>query len=221
MSIFVSDSFTETSDVTVNNHTGETGATWTSHPSYTSNLVTVDAATDRIYPTGDPQCFYASGIPPSADYYVKVDVFAHTNTATNIGPALRIDTSANTMYLVRYRDGIDWQLRKLVTGTASTLGTPSTNQLIGLGAFKTVKLVASGTSLSVYVNDVLEIGPVTDSDISAAGRAGFRSAGGVTSTTGFHLDNLEAGDLVVATGISVNFPKRSLRPAIFKPGLAR
>lgn len=217
MAIFVFDSFTEGSDALLANHTGEIGGTWTAHPSYAPST-TVDAATGRIFPTGDPQAYYASGIPPSADYYVQSPVFCHTVTTTNIGPALRMDTSANTMYQVRYRDGVDWQLRRIVGGGAATLGS-TTNQLISAGNSKMARILAVGDQLSVYIDGILEIGPITDATpITAAGRAGFRSAGVVLASTGFHLDSFEAGTLETP---SPSFRPISLRPAIFKPGRAR
>jgi hypothetical protein len=121
-------------------------------------------------------------------------VYVHSVISVNIGPAGRMDTSANTMYAVRLNSGTSWELRKIIAGAQSTIGT-STNQLPGVGQFKTVKLIMNGTSISVEINGVVEIGPVTDSDITAAGKAGFRSSGGVTGTTGFHLDNFEAKTL--------------------------
>ena len=191
---FVSDSFTEGSDTALASHTGETGATWTVHPSYSAST-TVWAATDRIIPTGSPQCYYASGVPPSADYYVQGSLYVASTIAVNFTIAGRIDTSANNMYIGGYFDGTEWRIRKCIGGGFTTLGTPSTNQLITPGNAKTVKLVMNGTSLSLYVEGVLEVGPVTDSEISAAGRVGFRSSGGVSDTTGFHLENIEAASL--------------------------
>lgn len=187
---FVTDTFTEASDILLGSHTGEVGATWTVHPSYGSTM-NVDAATDRIFPTSNPSAFYASGTPPSANYSVCAAVFAHTDVSANIGPCGRMDTSANTMYCARYNSGTSWDLRKVLAGTQSTL-TTSTNQLITTGNSKMLCLVMNGTTISMTVEGTTEGGPVTDSDITAAGKAGLRSAGSVTATTGYHLDNFSA-----------------------------
>lgn len=189
---FVTDSFTEASDMLLGSHTGELGATWTKHgDAVYGSVMNVDAATDRIFPTSNPSAFYASGLPPSANYTVCTDVFAHSNISVNIGPCGRMDTSANTMYCARYNSGTSWDLRKIITGTQSTLST-STSNLITLGTSKRLCLVMNGSTISMTVDGATEGSPVTDTDISAAGRAGVRSAGGSTTTTGFHLDNFSA-----------------------------
>ena len=188
---FVTDTFTEGSDILLGAHTGEVGATWTVHTSYGSDAATIDSASDRVYPTADPKSYWASGTPPSADYTVCADIFAASNITANIGPAGRIDTTANTMYSARYNSGTTWELAKRVTGSNTILGS-STNQLISIGNSKTVCLVMSGTSISLTVDGTTEVGPVTDSAITAAGKAGWRSSGIATSTTGYHIDNFHA-----------------------------
>ena len=187
---FATDTFTEASDLTLASHTPEVGGTIVSHPdaSYTSTA-TIDAATDRIFPNGTA-AYYYSASPPSADYYVQADFFAAAITSVNAAICGRMDTTANTMYIIRLNNGTSWELRKIVAGTATTIGS-STNQLPTNGTSKTVKLIMSGTSISVLVNGVTEIS-VTDSAISAAGKAGVRFAGAASSTTGFHLDNFSA-----------------------------
>lgn len=186
---FVTDTFTEGSDVLLGAHTGELGATWTVHPSY-GNVMNLTASLDRIWPTSNPSAFTASGTPPSANYTVCADVFAVTDIAANIGPCGRMDTSANTMYCARYNSGTSWDLRKVLAGTQSTLDT-STSQLISTGTSKRLCLIMNGTTISMTVQGVEE-GSVTDTDITAAGKAGVRSSGGASSTTGYHLDNFSA-----------------------------
>lgn len=190
--IFVNDTFTEASDIALTSHTGETGATWTTHPSYASSF-NVIGATDRIHPSTDPQAAYASGVPPNANEEACVDVVAVSDVSANIGPCVRVDTSANTMYCARYNSGTSWQLRKGLAGTFSTLAT-STNQLISVGNSKRLCVLANGTTISMTVEGTTE-GSVTDTDISAAGRTGVRSAGAISSSTGYHLDNFTARGL--------------------------
>lgn len=189
---FVSDSFTEASDTLLASHTGELGATWTKHgDAVYGSIMSVEAATGRISPTSNPSSFYASGTPPSANYRACVDVFAHSNISMNIGPCIRMDTTANTMYCSRYNSGTSWDLRKILAGVQSTLST-STSNLITLGTSKTLCVHASGTSIWMTVNGATEGSVVVDTDISTAGKAGVRSAGGATTSTGFHLDNFSA-----------------------------
>lgn len=189
---FVTDTFIESgvsSTVTLGSHTGELGATWTFHPSYSASTF-IDANTDRVYPAGDPQAYFASGVPPSTTQTVCVEINVLSDVSANIGPCARMDQTANTMYCARYNSGTAYDLRKIIAGTATTLAT-STNQLISVGSFKTLCVVTNGTTISMTVNGTSE-GSVTDADISSAGRTGFRAAGAVSSSTGYHLDNFHA-----------------------------
>lgn len=221
MSIFVSDSFTEAGDLTLASHSGELGASWADHPhaNYTTSFE-IDAASDRIWSSGTA-AFYASGLPPSADYYSQAD-FHHVSTISqNIAVCVRMDPTDDTMYIVRQNGGTIWEMRRIVSTSALTLvGGTSTSQLPTLGSFKTGRLVAQRDQLSFYVLVAgiwtLIIGPITDTNITAAGRAGVRNAGVASATTGFHLDNFEAGTLE-----DPSFQVRVNRPAMFLPGIPR
>jgi hypothetical protein len=190
--LFVEDSFTEASDVNLSSHTGELGATWTHHPhaNYAAN-VNLDAANDRIYGAGT-SAYYASGTPPSADYFIEGDFYHVSTIAVNIAVCGRMHVTDDTMYLARLTDGATWQVRKIVTASATTLGS-STNQIPTVGNFKRGKLVMAGDQISFYVEGVLEIGPITDSAITAAGKVGVRSTNASAASTGIHLDTLTAG----------------------------
>ncbi len=191
---FVTDTFTEAggSAVPFASHTGELGATWTVHPdaAYTGTA-NVDAVTDRVYPANTVTAYYASGSPPSADYYVQGDIYVASIVSNNTAICGRMDTTANTMYLIRLNNGTSWELRKIITGTATTLRT-STNQLPTTGNSATVRLVMNGSTISGFINGVEELTAITDTDISAAGKAGIRFATGSDAITGFHVDNFSA-----------------------------
>lgn len=227
MSIFVSDSFTEagTGDSSLNAHTGEVGATWTQHPhaNYSGGPMLLNADSDRVF-CGGTAASYASGVPPSADYYVQAPFFHASTIATNIAVCARMDTTADTMYLVRLNGGTIWEMRRIVAGAAATLNSgaaTTTNQLPTVGNAKLGKLVVEGDQISFYIEGVLEIGPVTDTNITAVGRAGVRNAGTASATTGMHLESVEAGTLDAPPAGGIVFRPSRLRPAIFKPGRAR
>lgn len=187
------DTFTDVSFINLSAHTGEL-ATWTHHPhaNYTSDFF-VDAPTDRIYSTGT-SAYYLPTTPPSADYYVEADFYLASAISQNAAVCLRMDTTADTMYIVRLNGGTVWEMRRIINGVATTLtGGTTTNQLPSVGTSKRGKLVVSGNQLSFYIEGVLEIGPITDSNISATGKAGVRNAGAASATTGIHLDNFIAG----------------------------
>lgn len=184
---FVSDSFTDTDGTNLGSHTGETGATWTIHPSYS---VHAKIQSNRAYANGALRCYYASGTPASADYAVEGVIRRVTKTG-NAGIAGRVDTSANTMYLVIWQGGANWELYKFVSGTGTQLGS-GYNDDPADGTDRTVKLEMIGTAIKVYVDGTERIS-VTDSAITAAGRAGIRT-NTATTTTGYHIDSLTATD---------------------------
>lgn len=190
--LFLNDTFTEGSNVNLASHTGELGATWTDHPHATyASAINVDAGTDRIFGTGIG-AYYASGVPASANYYAQADFYHVSTIAVNIAICVRMHVTDDTMYLARLEDGTTWVVRKIVVGVSTTLGT-SSNQIPTVGNFKTGKLVVAGDQLNFYVNGSLEIGPITDTAITAAGKTGVRSVGVSSASTGMHIDNLSAG----------------------------
>lgn len=205
---FITDTFTEASDVDLSSHTGEGGVTWTDHPhvNYVGSF-TVDAATDRIW-GNDTAGYFASIVPSSPDYAVEADFYLHSAISQNVAVCARMDITDDTMYYGRLNNGTSWQLFRRVAGTSLQLGSDSTNQLPTAGNFKTGRLVVQGDKVSFYVNDTLEIGPITDSSITAAGRAGVRNAGAATATTGIHLDNLSVSLLNASAALfrGRNFP---------------
>lgn len=186
---FVTDTFTGSDTTALEDHTGEVGATWTHHPAaaYAGNQCFI--ASNRIY-KNNTSAYYASGSPPSANYYVLGDFNVISVLSTNFGIALRMDTTADTMYLVRLNNDTSWDLRLINAGTASTLGTSGTN-LPSIGNPVTVKLTANGTTLTVNAGGT-DIISVTDATISAAGKAGVRGSGIDSPITGYHIDNFSA-----------------------------
>lgn len=187
---FATDSFTDTNNTTLASHTPEVGGTITKHPdaAYTSTA-TIDS--NELFPAGTTAYYYASS-PPSADYYVQVTFHALTLENTSMGQCGHMDTTANTMVCIRNNNGTSWELRQIITGTGSTLGT-STNQLPSAGQSKVVKLVfaSGGTTAAVVVEGVTEISAQTIS-VTGAGKVGMRLSGGLSTTTGIHLDSFSA-----------------------------
>lgn len=228
MGVFVTDSFTETSDVLLDSHSGELGATWTAHPhaNYAGTTqFTVDAASDRLFAT-QTDALLASGTPPSADYYVEADFWHVSTISQNIAVCARMDPTADTMLIVRFNGGTIFEMRTIVAGAANTIGSSASN-VPSVGNFTRGRFVVEGDQLSfyVYIAGVLQptpiIGPITSALITAAGQAGVRNAGIASASTGMHLDNFEAGDLIVVPASGPSFRANSLRPAIFKPGRPR
>lgn len=201
MATFVSDSCTDTPATALASHTGETGATWTIHPSFgTSNVVISDANRARGNFSGT-NVYYASGSPAGGEYDVAADVILKSddNSAT-AGIAGRVNTAANTMYFVRYNtNGNVWELFKSVAGTATSLGTFS--QTLTVDQVYRVLLQIRDATKKVFVDGVERISSA-DNAITAAGKAGIRCNNSSGNTTGVHIDNFSAADPASSVDVS-------------------
>lgn len=193
MAVFVSDSFTDTAGTVLDSHTGETGASWTEHPSF-SDGESVISDGNRLRPnvlgTNGPG-YYASGVPDSAEYDVEADYRVVTVVAGSVQIAGRLSTSAQTEYLARYGDG-EWQLFKAVSGSFTLLG--SFSQTISAGNTYNLKLEIRDAAKKVYIDSVERISSA-DNAITADGRAGMTGGFNITNSTGLHVDNFVATDL--------------------------
>jgi len=115
-----------------------------------------------------------SAAPPSASYSVWADIAklsGNTGGGPRMGVCGRMAASADTFYFVLYsHDLTNVRLFKRVAGVQSQLGGSHSFTLTGTPS--KLELVMNGASISARLNDVAVIGPVTDSEITAAGRAG-------------------------------------------------
>lgn len=207
MATFLNDTFTDTNGVALGSHTGETGATWTKHPAsiYASSAAAVQ--TNRIFASVGGTCFYASGIPASADYEVTGTI--NIVSAANVDAVVcgRMSTSADTMYQVQIRRNAGtWtgKLFKGVAGVYTQLGSTYTPATPTVGSDHTLKLGMVADQISGYYDGALVIGPVTDSAVTAAGRAGVLFSFAVTSSTGFHTGDITATDIGLGKILRVN-----------------
>jgi hypothetical protein len=192
---FVTDTFTEASDTTLASHTGEVGATWTLHPSY-SGAALDNGSLKRIYlNTSAAAAYYASGVPPGANYCVQADFNRVTQISNNISIIIGMDTAADAGLLLRGNDTgstFVWELMDRAGGSNTLLTYSSANQPAIGGAAITMKMCRNGTSVTVFANGVQDTTLNATTTTTAVGKAGIRASGQATSTTGIHLDNFRA-----------------------------
>lgn len=195
MAEFLNDTFTDTDTTSLEDHTGETGATWTLHPADGAADVFKIDENMVFHNTSGDNVIYASGDPADADYDVEgVVVVEDVNASAGIAICGRMDTTNKTFYMLQYfAGGIDtWQMFKCVNGSFTQLGSDY-DDVIGTGNSRTCKLEMRGTTIKGYVDGVERIS-ATDSDISAAGKAGIRGNGPSAVNDGPHLDSMTATD---------------------------
>lgn len=218
MAIFLSDSFTEAVTTVLSSHTPETGSTWIEHGSYADNL-NVDGDSDSVagLSGADVGLYYNDAAPAGADYSVTGNIFVVDNAVASYpGVVGRVATGANTMYRAIYRqDATIWRLEKMVAGVLTTLGTDFSQVLTNSQTYA-LKLEMIGTAIKVYIDGVERIS-VTDSAISAAGKAGVLQY----SANAQQVTSITAEDIASGPPAVIRFNNRGLRPRIFAPGLAR
>ncbi|HEX8629218.1 MAG TPA: LamG domain-containing protein, partial [Catenuloplanes sp.] len=220
------DTFTNATNGTVlSSHTGETDATWTrwAGDTITAFTTTTSPGTLRKSNVAGGVTYYASAVPPSADYQVEADVVVKSTAVASIGVVGRLSTSATgggTYYLARYdKVTAAWQLLKVVNGTATVLGTAYA-QTLAVGTYR-LKLTLKGTSLALAVDGVDRV-TATDAAIAAAGQAGVRLGAGSESTsysdtTSYHLDNFRVTPPVTDSK-GTNHGTYVAEPALGSPG---
>ncbi len=188
---FVNDTLTDTNAVLLENHTGETGATWAKHPANIDNAQIQGNRACNKNAAGADSLYYASGVPASADYEVEGDCFVQTNLAgADWWLVARIDTVANTCYRVRYsKDNGYWQLFKVVTGSFTSLGTFV--QALSTSTAYHALLLVKGNTQRFFVDGVERI-TAADTAVTGTGRPGCAFFGAATLTTNYHLDNFKA-----------------------------
>lgn len=213
MYVFVYDTFTNADSTALTSHTGEKGAGYTIHPSGTNAPV---ITSNRARTTNATSWVYASGVPPSSEYIVETLVRQVTDEVANAGIQARLSTSADTYYIARYDMNVnEWQLRKVIAGGATSLGTWA--ETLSNGDERVCRLECFDGAKKLFVDGIERISSA-DNEITDTGRVGIRMTSLASGdTTGLHFDYLKAW---VPTIGAVNV-RNDLRPAIFKPGHAR
>jgi hypothetical protein len=202
MTIFASDTFTDTNGTDIAAH----DPNWTVVPGNSGTFRISDANRLRGNST-TAASYYYNVAPSSANYTVQSLLYVVATGATQrTGVAGRCSSSANTLYFARLDGTNGWQLFKRVSGSATQLGS-SVSQTISAGDSWTLKLDMSGTTIKCVVDGVDKISQ-TDSAIAGPGFPGVVNSSGTapSNTLGYHLDNWqaeEAGGNVTVSGKQV------------------
>lgn len=184
-----SDTFTGADGTALASHSPEIGAGWTRSATASDGAGDPLISGGRIYnPTSNIRVYYITGLD-LADCEVSADVVLRTDTNNaSSGVVGRHNFGAITFYLARYNDTVNaFQLHKYVAGVATQLGSDAAATLTADQAYR-LTLAMRGSSIRLLVDGLLAVS-VTDTAITAAGKAGVRLGGTASTTTGTHLDN--------------------------------
>ena len=134
------------------------------------DTMSVSSNKARITNSNDYTEYYADyNLGPDAEVQVTVTNEHPTRTSgSNVSARF---TDRNNRYRVHRReDQGDWRLYKVVSGTQTEIGT---RYSASPTPPYTLKLVCDGDQISVYIDDVLRIGPVTDTSITSGDYVGI------------------------------------------------
>jgi hypothetical protein len=184
---FVSDTLADTDGTLLTTHSPQTGGPWYAE----SGNFTIYG--NQAYNSDSYAYLYANATPPTANYTVESDFYV-ASVASEILITGRMNTSAQTFYAFGYyAPSTEWILYKVVANAWTTLGIYS--QTLTPGNTYHGLLTINGSSISASVGGTQVIAPVTDTGISATGKAGVYGDVSTTSSTGIHLLNFKAAGL--------------------------
>lgn len=154
-----------------------TGANDTNLTAYSANWSLNDGnfqiETNAISPEDGSECAARWSLDTwDPDQYSQITWLAVPNTYAAIGPALRLSTAGAATYYFWYADPTDEYYGRFNTGTYTEFSSRS--RVVGVG--DVMRLEIDGTSISAFIDGVLQFsGPQTDSSIAsgAGGIAGY------------------------------------------------
>lgn len=212
MAVFVNDTFTDTNGVLLQNHTGETGATWTEHPDVAGVDATIQSNKASSL-SNSGSAYYASGAPATAEYDVELTTGALSSPTMGMGPQGRLLATPYTGYLA-WASGAS-SLYKHVAGAFTEIGSYAGAVPSGT----VIKLQIRDATKKVFLDGVERISS-TNNDVTGAGKAGLRFYSDAVSPAivdTFSATDAASGITAALTGQSITAAQGSLTAAITAP----
>lgn len=191
------DTFTGVAGTLLENHTSDSGNTWTKNIGTTGIAIT---DSNRVRGTGSTPVVYTSNwIPSLADYDISSDIYIANESYNQTGVGGRIGTGVFTGYYALLTNGPSLKLYR--AGNVNPLATY--NLTVHIGETHNLKLSMRGNNIVVYwdSSSIINITAAGSDIINDIGMAGVYSAGTFTNTTGPHLDNFLAVDAPLTAGV--------------------
>jgi hypothetical protein len=183
MSVLASDNFNRANNADV-------GANWTPVTGFSSAQIVGNRV--QASATGVDVAERYSGISWPNDQYSQC-VAATVESGSNVGPCVRLSAAAMTGYVTSC-ESAQSTLYRVNAGDFNAIGTGA-----GIVAGDVLRLEAQGDQITLFVNAVTRIGPITNSDI-ASGSAGIGLF--VDTLANGEIDDWQGGDFVAAGGQS-------------------
>ena len=192
---FLSDSFTESTNTDLVDHTPNTGGAWLQTGGVDGDVYIISADNAVSTPLTARTIFYNNATPSGADYYTEITGTINNDSSSRIlGACVRI-TSGGNGYCAELRgdagyigDGfLELTRFDANTGTVLATRTPITN--FDITTVYTIKLSVSGSDLTATISDTGLLHTITANDTTHTA-AGF--AGGSVSRSNVRMYTIEA-----------------------------
>lgn len=192
MATFLNDTLTDTTNVALTAHTGETGATWTAASVNPGNW-RFDTTGSRLF-SDDAGVVLASGTPAGADYDVVSTFHRYTNASGTGAIVGRYIEASQNGYVGGYLfSSSQWVIWRMDAGTRTVIGSYA--QAITSGTDYTITLGFRGSTISLKIDGIERVS-VTDATYSAAGRVGFYASGTWAAASVWGPSSISATDAV-------------------------
>lgn len=187
---FFVDAFVDTDTTLLQDHVSDSGHAW--FASFAGGTNNLRIQNNRVWIDGSSYRYANAQVdPPSADYQVEARIRV-LSLSGSVGPIIRAESNTAAYVALYSNNPSQVRLFRLSTGgahtqigSAASLSDPAINDLV------TIRIKVEGTSIQVFVDDVLEIDE-TDSNITAAGRGGIRLQSAMSTTSGLHVEEMRA-----------------------------
>jgi len=197
---FFSDDFNATDGALLETYS----AAWVRSTSTPAGAVDVFGSAARQQTTNTSVYANANSLAPSPDYDVSATLVVVSGGGTpSVGICGRMagtGAAQVTFYQVRLvNNSTGLVLARFVNGATATLLSMPLNYPAGANPKITLRMQAD--QISALLDDVLVLGPVTDTSITAAGYTGLRMASANTSQ--IRIDNLRSAPIEISQPVSI------------------
>lgn len=191
---FVNDTFTDTAGTVLSSHTGELGATWTQHGSYTTATITIGTSgtvADKDSASGTGM-YYASGTGANANYTVECELIDTTSANLSSACVGWVDTGSDSMVGIRRQNSTTVQFFKIIAGTFTSQQTVTVSY--SQDQARELKITRSGNDFTAFLDEAALGAAVTisDSEVSGVGRVGIRMTGAWADNVAYPVNYIKA-----------------------------
>jgi hypothetical protein len=207
------DSFTDSNGTFLENHTSESGATYTKHLSDAGGEIVINSNRLTKDASASAAVVYASPANLGSDFVIEARFICLSYVDMNAGILFCVQTGADSYYNLRYNQGNNLFEFRLTNASGVTgLGTYSDS--FPASESRRIRIQKRGSVFNIWIDDTLRFENVSDSTFST-GRVGIRMAGAASTSTGLAIGELIVDFLpVIATPSTATLSITTYAPTV-------